>query len=163
MYPYPKPCLIDDWDKISREFLGPLRFPRHPLAMMQFGLRALWPAKTAAQTFFREEKNRAFFAGLAAHAIMPLEWPTTAAFGLMLGLLAHVVGWPLPRGGSQSIADALAAYLRDLGGTIETGHEVRSLAELPRADAYLLDVTPRQIFLIAGQDLPDIYSRQLYK
>ena len=85
---------------------------------------------------------------------MPLEWPLTAAFGLMLGTLAHRVGWPLPRGGSQSIADALAAYFTDLGGEIVTNHEVKSLAELPPARAVLLDVTPRQLLAIAGEQLP---------
>ncbi len=155
--------LAADWDNLAHEFLGPLRLPRHPLTMARFGVRALWPAKTIAQTLFREDKTRAFFAGLAAHAIMPLEWPTTAAFGLLLGTLAHVVGWPLPRDGSQSIADAMAAFLVDLGGEIVTGHEVKSLADLPPADAVLLDVTPRQVVAIAGDALPVGYRRQLEK
>jgi len=94
---------------------------------------------------------------------MPLEWPATAAFALMLGTLAHAVGWPLPRGGSQSIADALAAYFTDLGGEIATGHTVRSLAELPPAKAVLLDVTPRQVLQIGGEQLPGGYRRQLEK
>ena len=155
--------LIANWDKIAYEFLGPLRLPRHPLAMAQFGLRALLPAISEARLLFRTEKARALFMGLAAHAIMPLEWPTTAAFALMLGTLAHVVGWPLPRGGSQSIADALAAYFTDLGGEIATGHTVRALAELPPAKAVLLDVTPRQVLQIGGEQLPGGYRRQLEK
>jgi phytoene dehydrogenase-like protein len=114
-----------------------------------------------AQVLFREEKSRAFFAGLAAHAMMPLEWPATAAFGLMLGALGHVVGWPVPRGGSQAIADAMAAYLRDLGGEIVTGREVKSLEELPAARSILLDVTPRQVLQLAGDMLPKGYCRQL--
>jgi phytoene dehydrogenase-like protein len=153
--------LVADWDKLAREFLGPLRLPRHPLVMAQFGLRALWPATTLARALFRTEEARALFAGLAAHAIMPLEWPLTAAFGLMLGTLAHRVGWPLPQGGSQAIADALAAYLTDLGGEIVTNQEVKSLAELPPARAMLMDVTPRQLLAIAGDDLPPGYRRQL--
>jgi phytoene dehydrogenase-like protein len=153
--------LVADWDKIAREFLGPLSLPRHPLAMAKFGLRAVWPTTTFAKTLFRTERARALFAGLAAHAIMPLEWPLTAAFGLMLGTLGHKVGWPLPQGGSQSIADALAAYLTDLGGEIVTNHEVKSLAELPPARAVLLDVTPRQLLAIAGEALPPGYRRQL--
>jgi phytoene dehydrogenase-like protein len=153
--------LVADWDKIAREFLGPLSLPRHPLAMAKFGLRAVWPTTTFAKTLFRTERARALFAGLAAHAIMPLEWPLTAAFGLMLGTLGHKVGWPLPQGGSQSIADALAAYLTDLGGEIVTNHEVKSLAELPPARAVLLDVTPRQLLAIAGEALPPSYRRQL--
>ena len=155
--------LVRSWDAVAQEFLGPLRLPRHPLIMAQFGLRALWPAKTTARVLFRDDKSRAFFAGLAAHAIMPLEWPATSAFALMLATLAHVVGWPLPRGGSQAIADALAAYLADLGGEIVTGHEVKSLSELPPARAILLDVTPRQLLQIAGEELPPKYRRQLQK
>jgi len=155
--------IVRNWDAVAQEFLGPLRLPRHPLVMAQFGLRALWPAKSTAKALFRAEKSRAFFAGLAAHAIMPLEWPTTTAFGLMLAALGHVVGWPLPRGGSQAIADALAAYLVDLGGEIVTGHEVKSLGELPDARAVLLDVTPRQVLQIAGEQLPNRYRHQLEK
>ena len=155
--------LVANWDKIAREFLGPLRLPRHPLAMAGFGIRALWPAATLGRTLFRAEQAHALFAGLAAHAIMPLEWPLTASFGLMLGTLAHVVGWPLPRGGSQAIADALAAFFTDLGGKIETNCEVKSLAELPPAQAILLDVTPRQLLAIAGESLPSGYRRQLEK
>ncbi|MFZ1401301.1 MAG: NAD(P)/FAD-dependent oxidoreductase [Candidatus Promineifilaceae bacterium] len=155
--------LVADWDKIAREFLGPLSLPRHPLAMAKFGLRALWPTTTLAKTAFRHEKTQALFAGLAAHSIMPLEWPLTAAFGLMLGVLGHKVGWPLPRGGSQAIANALAGYFTSLGGEIETHHEVTALAELPPARAVLLDVTPRQLLAIAGDELPVGYRRQLEK
>jgi phytoene dehydrogenase-like protein len=155
--------LVADWEKIAREFLGPLRPPRHPLAMAGFGLRALWPTTALARALFRAEPARALFAGLAAHCIMPLEWPLTAAFGLMLGTLAHRVGWPLPQGGSQAIADALAAFLTDLGGEIVTNWEVQSLAELPPARAVLLDVTPRQLLQIADDALPAGYRRQLQR
>ncbi len=153
--------LVQDRDKLLREFLGPLRLPRHPLAMLRFGPRALPPAALLARTLFRGERARGLFAGLAAHAIMPLEKPITAAFGLMLGLLGHSVGWPLPRGGSQRIADALAAHLRDLGGVVVTGREVRSLDELPPARAVLLDLTPRQFLAVAGDRLPAGYRRGL--
>ncbi len=153
--------LVADWDKLAHEFLGPLRLPRYPLAMANFGLRALWPAKTVAGLAFDTEKARGLFAGLAAHAIMPLEWPATAAFGLVLGTLAHAVGWPLPEGGTQRLAQALAAYLADLGGEIVTGRRVTSLAELPSARAILLDVTPREALKIAGDRLPDGYRRRL--
>jgi len=155
--------LVANWDKIAHEFLGPLRLPRYPLAMAQLGLRAVWPATMTVRTVFRHEKTRALFAGLSAHAIMPLEWPLTSAFGLMLGTLAHRVGWPLPRGGSQAIADALADHLKDLGGEIETDHEVQSLDELPSARAVLLDVTPLQLLNIAGEQLPSGYRGQLGK
>ncbi len=155
--------LVTDWDKLAGQFLGPLSLPRHPLTMANFGLRALWPAKTAGRIAFRTEQARGLFAGLAAHAIMPLEWPATAAFGLILGTLAHAVGWPLPEGGSQSIADTMAGYLVDLGGEIVTNRLVRSLAELPSSRAILLDLTPRQAVSIAGDRLPTGYRRRLEK
>ena len=155
--------LIANWDKIAHEFLGPLRPPRHPFVMAQFGARALLPAVTEAKMLFRTERARALFMGMAAHAIMPLEWSATAAFGLMLGTLAHAVGWPLPKGGSQAIADALVGYFVDLGGEIVTGQRVQSLTELPAAKAVLLDVTPRQVLKIGGEQLPVGYRRQLEK
>lgn len=155
--------LAADWDKLAREFLGPLRLPRHPLTMARFGLRAIWPARTTARIAFRTEKARAAFVGLAAHAIMPLEWPATTAFGLMLGALVHAAGWPLARGGSQRIAGAMTAFLADLGGQLVTGQEVTTLDELPPARTLLLDVTPRQFLAMAGDRLPPAYRRQLQK
>ena len=155
--------LAASWDKIAREFLGPLRIPRHPVAMARFGLRALWPASTFARNYFREDKARALISGLSAHAVMPLEWPLTTAFGLILGTLGHVFGWPLPRGGSFSIAESLAGHLTLLGGEIVVDHEVKSLDELPSARAVLLDVTPRQVLAIAGEELPPGYRRQLQR
>lgn len=153
--------LVAGYEAILHEFLGPLRFPRHPLAMARFGVRALPPAATLARLAFRSDEARAVFAGMAAHSIMPLEQPATAAFGLMLGMLAHAVGWPMAAGGSQAIADALASYLRSLGGTIETGRMVTDLNELPPAAAYLFDVAPRHLVSIAGDALPPGYARQL--
>ena len=153
--------LVRDWEKLMHEFLGPLRPPRYPFAMARFGLNALWPAKTLAEWRFQDEKARGFFAGLAAHSIMPLEWLTTSAFGLMLGILGHAVGWPMPQGGTQQIANTLVRYLESLGGRVETGTMVRSLRELPPAKAILLDVTPRQVLHIAGDELPPGYRRQL--
>jgi phytoene dehydrogenase-like protein len=141
--------------------LGPWPVPRRPRALGAFGLRAVWPADTLAQTWLRTERGRALFAGLAAHAIQPLTWPLTASFGLVLGLLAHAVGWPIPRGGSQAIADALVAYLRALGGEVQTGHEVRRLADLPRARAVLFDVGPHQFAEIARGELATTYRRRL--
>ena len=153
--------LAAGWDALAGSFLGPLGLPRHLPAMAQFGLRAVWPAKSMAGMVFGQPQTRALFAGLAAHSMMPLEWPFTAAFGLVLGTLAHTAGWPLPEGGAQQIANALAAYLRDLGGEIMTGQEVTSLAGLPPSRAVLLDVTPRQVLQIAGDSLPAGYRRQL--
>ncbi len=153
--------LARDVDALLDDVLGPLRVPRHPLALARFGVRAALPATVVARRDFRDGRARALFAGLAAHSMLPLSAPATAAFGLVLGLLGHAVGWPLPRGGSQRIADALASYLRTLGGEIETGHEVRSLDELRGARAVLLDVTPRQLLSLAGGRLPTVYRKRL--
>ena len=143
--------LVEAWPQLEGAVLGPLvRFPRHPFALAQFGLRAIWPAKRFASRTFEAEPARALFAGLAAHSILPLEKIASASFGLVLGLTGHAVGWPLPRGGSQSIADALASYLRSLGGEIVTGAPVESLDELSDARTVLCDVTPRQFLRLAG-------------
>ena len=153
--------LAADWRNVLAEMLGPLRFPRHPLSLLRFGPPALLPAASLARLLFRGERARAVFAGMAAHAIMPLEWPATAAFGLVLGMLAHAVGWPMARGGSQRIADSLAAHLRSLGGEIVTGQWVGRMDDLPPATAALFDVTPRQLESIAGDRLPPSYRRKL--
>ena len=153
--------LAADWRNVLGEMLGPLRFPRHPLSMVRFGLPALLPAATLAKMLFRGERARAVFAGMAVHAMLPLERPATAAFGLMLGILAHAVGWPMARGGSQRIADALAAHLRSLGGEIRTGYLVERVDDLPSASAILFDVTPRQLEKIVGDRLPSPYRRKL--
>jgi phytoene dehydrogenase-like protein len=119
------------------------------------------PASTLARTAFRDEPARALFAGLAAHAMLPLTRVPSGAYGLVLGLLGHSTGWPLARGGSQALADALASYLRSLGGEIETGRHVGSLAELGSPRVILLDVGPKQLLELAGGQLPDPYARQL--
>ena len=153
--------VVADADKLLDEILGPLKLPRHPLALARFGALAILPARVLARLLFRGEPARALFAGLAAHAIQPLDRPVTAAFGLVLGMLGHAVGWPLPRGGSQSIADALASCLRSLGGEVVTGRRVHSLNDLPPARAILFDVTPRQLLRIAGPAFPAGYRRKL--
>jgi phytoene dehydrogenase-like protein len=152
--------LTRDWQKIIHEFLGPLRFPRHPLAMTRFGIPALFPAAALSKLLFRD-KGQGFFAGLAAHSILPMERVPSASFGLMLAILGHGVGWPIPRGGSQAIAQALAAHFRALGGKIETDRPVSALKSLPTADLVMLAVTPKQFIQMAGEALPDRYRRQL--
>ncbi|MBI3764713.1 MAG: NAD(P)/FAD-dependent oxidoreductase [Chloroflexi bacterium] len=150
--------LVADWDKLAVDLLGPLPLPpRHPIALTRFGLPAVFPARALAKILFRGERARAVFAGMAAHSMMSLDQPLTAAFGLTLGATAHAVGWPMARGGSQKIADALAAYLRSLGGEIVTGKRVESIDELPPAREVLFDVTPRQLLRIAGHRLPEGY------
>ncbi|MGB8344044.1 MAG: NAD(P)/FAD-dependent oxidoreductase [Ktedonobacteraceae bacterium] len=155
--------LAANWDILADAFLGPLRPQslRHPFALVRFALEAILPARTLANLRFKDERARAIFAGMSAHSMLPLGKATTAGFGLTLGVLGHVVGWPFPKGGSQKIADALAAYLRALGGEIVTGVEIKSLDALPTARAMLFDVTPRQLLRIAGSRLSSGYAHQL--
>jgi len=142
--------------------LGPLKPPRHPLLLARFGLAALPPTTWLARRLFRGDRARALFAGMAAHATLPLRAPPSAAFGMMLGIAGHAVGWPIPRGGSASVTRALIGYYRSLGGDLETGAPVISLDELPAsARAILLDLTPRQILRLGGTDLPPLYRLQL--
>jgi phytoene dehydrogenase-like protein len=153
--------LVADWPKLEPAVLGPPHWPRHPLALARFGSLALGSASGVARRLFRGERARAVFAGIAAHAMRPLEMTLTAGVGLALGATAHLVGWPVPRGGSQRIADALASYLRSLGGEIVTGRSVRSLDDLPKARAILCDLTPRPLLRIAGPQFPFSYRRKL--
>jgi phytoene dehydrogenase-like protein len=148
-------------DRLLADFHGPLRLPRSPLLAARFGSRALLPAAAMARTHFRGPEARALFAGMAAHSIQSLTAPATAAFGLMLGTLAHAYGWPVARGGSQAIADALASHLSELGGEIVTDHPVATLVDIPESRAVLFDLTPRQVLAIAGPELPARYRRQL--
>jgi phytoene dehydrogenase-like protein len=156
--------LVDSWEGIIEDLLGPLPLPpHHPLALARFGLPGLLPAAALARLSFRGRRARAIFAGLSAHAMLPLETPGTAAYGQTLGLLAHAVGWPMARGGSQAIADAMSAIFTGLGGEICLDFSVTSLADLPIARAYLFDVTPRQLVKIAGERLPAGYRSQLLR
>jgi len=143
--------------------LSPLTRP--PVAALgdlaRFGIRAGWPAQTLARRVFRSDEARALLAGLAAHSMLSLRAPGTAGFGLFLGTLGHRWGWPVARGGSQSVANALAAIVAERGGEIVTGKRVASLAELPPARATLLDVTPRQVLALDDGRLPSQYRRAL--
>ena len=153
--------LVRDWRKLAADVLGPLRAPRHPLVTARFGLTGLRSALSVAQARFSGERARALFAGLAAHSVLPLERPLSAAFGLVLGASGHAVGWPMPRGGSQQIAEALASHLASLGGRIETGKPVERLEDLPSTAVTLLDMTPRQVVKIAGRHLRSSFRRRL--
>lgn len=156
--------LVENWETILAAFHGPLRpqaILAHPFKLAHFGLPALRGASGLAHSQFKGSAARAIFAGVSGHSMLPLDTPGTAAAGLLLILLAHAVGWPFPRGGSQKIIDALAAYLCDLGGEIVTGVEVKSLDALPSAGVVLCDITPRQLLRIAGTRLSSIYKSQL--
>lgn len=140
--------------EIAEDLMQPIQHvPQHPVRLVDFGLKALQPATLLARRW-KSDEVRGLFAGVAAHAIHPLDHPTTAAVGLMLIASGHHVGWPVAKGGSRSITDALAGLLRSLGGTIETGVTVRSMADLPPATVTLFDTSPSAVVAIAGGALP---------
>ena len=151
-----------NWEKLAAEFLQPmLHLPRHPVALARFGIPAVCPAALLAKFLFKHEPARALFAGIAAHSFLPLEAPVSSAFALVLGMAGHAVGWPIPRGGSQAITNALAAHLRELGGKIAVNHRVDNLDALPKSRAVLLDISPWQFMRIAGDRLPKRYHERL--
>ena len=154
--------LAKRWLELVPMIQAPLiRWPAHPWLLTRFGLLAGWPAATLARMLFRGEPARALFAGMAAHSLLPLEAVGSAAFGCVLAAAGHSVGWPIPKGGAQSIANALASYFETLGGRIVTNNPIQSLDELGDASTILCDVTPRQFVSIAGQRLPDGFRRKL--
>jgi phytoene dehydrogenase-like protein len=152
--------IVNDWPAIAPDILGPLHYPKHPLAMARFGLSALTSASHLSKRF-KTIEAKGLFAGMAAHAIQPLTNITTSAIALVLMATAHLKGWPIPKGGSNQIANALVAYFISLGGTIETNVYVKSLEQLPPAKAVLFDVTPRQLLQIAGHKFSSIYKWQM--
>jgi phytoene dehydrogenase-like protein len=154
--------IVEAWPKLEPAILRPLaQVPRAPVTLARFSLQALRSARALTERLFATERARALLAGAAAHSILPLEQRATASYELVLATTAHVVGWPFARGGTQRLADALASYLRTLGGEIETNAPVESLDELPSARLVLCDVTPKQLLRLAGDRLPDRYRRTL--
>ncbi len=155
--------LVARWQDLYDEILGPVvHLPRHPILLARFGLRALWPITWIARGF-TTTRARAVLAGMGAHSFLPMEHPLTGAFALMMGVGAHAVGWPVARGGSGTIARALADELRAHGGVIVTGHRVQQLTDLPTARAYLFDTAPAQLARIAGERLPASYRASLLR
>src|SRR5262249_16480907 len=154
--------LASNWEKLADEFLQPmLHWPRHPIALARFGIPALCPASSLAKILFKHDAARALFGGIAAHSFLPLEAIASSAFGLVLGMAGHTVGWPVPRGGSQAIANALANHLRELGGRIETNRRVENLNDLPKSRAVLLDISVWELLRIAREQLPSAYRHRL--
>ncbi len=152
--------IVKDWPLIRNDMLAPLHFPEHPIAFAKFGLKALPSAMFQARRF-RTKQARGLWAGVAAHSVQPLTNLTTSAVTLVLMAAAHRHGWPIPKGGSHYIADALTAYFISLGGKIQTGTYITSLEQLPSSDAVLFDITPRQLLQIAGHRFSSIYKWQL--
>jgi phytoene dehydrogenase-like protein len=154
--------LVAHWSDLCSEILGPvIHLPSHPILMARFGIFAALPATVLAKSVFRGERARALFSGNAAHSVLPLESPFSAAVGLVLGAAAHAKGWPIAAGGAQSVSNALAGYLTSLSGKIQISHPIQSLAELEDYDAILCDVSPRQLNQLAGDALPASYRRGL--
>ena len=153
--------LAASWNGLDIDLLGPIRPPRHPLSLARFGLLGIQPARHLAESRFQGERAKGLFAGVAAHSMLPLEHWGSAAFGLVLGIAGHAVGWPIARGGAQKLIDALAAHLRSLGGEIISNTPVRTLDELPSSRVVLCDVTPRQLLEIAGERLSPSYRKSL--
>ena len=153
----------EHWAEFAPEVLRPVSFiPRHPWLMARFGMIAFRSARAVASRF-RSERTRALFAGLAAHSFLSLDEPLSAAFAILMAAPAHAVGWPIPRGGAQSLTNALCGYLSTLGGKVKTSAPVQSLAALANYDLTLCDLTPRQLIKIGGQRLSDSYKQQLKK
>ncbi|HEX5000710.1 MAG TPA: NAD(P)/FAD-dependent oxidoreductase [Terriglobia bacterium] len=152
--------LADQWTCLIDEVLAPIHFPQHLKLLARFA----WDAARSAEALLKKfsgEPARALFAGMAGHSVLPLERRPAAAFCLLLSTLAHAVGWPVVKGGSQRIADALAAHLKHLGGRIVTGAEIRSINDLPTSNTVLFDVTPSQLLRLAGDRLPERYCQRL--
>ncbi|MCA9578989.1 MAG: NAD(P)/FAD-dependent oxidoreductase, partial [Myxococcales bacterium] len=151
---------LSDPHAFVKDALAPLRIPTHPLTMLRFGLLGLRSAVGLGKRF-EGERAKALLAGCAAHSVLPLSKSFTGALGLVFLVTAHIETWPVVRGGSQALADALVAHLRELGGTLETGRMVERAEDLPDAKLYLFDTSPDQVARIAGPALPLGYLRRL--
>tara|TARA_R110002096_G_scaffold326721_3_gene520696 strand:- start:2907 stop:4334 length:1428 start_codon:yes stop_codon:yes gene_type:complete len=154
--------LIGDVDELLSDLLAPPQIPSNPLTVMRFGMQALPSTLEAARMWFSDERCRALLAGNAAHSVVPLDRQlSTNAVGLMLMLVGHAYGWPVAKGGSQRITDAMVNYLQSLGGVVETGRTVTALSELPDATAYLFDTSPSAMAEISGDRLLLNYRKRL--
>lgn len=153
---------VRNYKPLLADVLAPLHWPRSPLVMSRFGYYGIHSAKQLVDTLFRQQKARALFAGLSAHAILPLSKLCTAAFGIIIGAAGHAVGWPIIEGGTQSLAHVLASYFCSLGGDILTHTPISSIEDLPKSRALLLDVTPKQFLTLFQKELPLRYKNRLH-
>jgi phytoene dehydrogenase-like protein len=153
--------LAENWPTLAKELLKPIGWTWHPWLLAKFGLNAIQPAAQLAEKLFKNDRARTVFAGLAAHSTLPMQDPISSAFGMMLGASAHAVGWPVPRGGSRSIAAALQSVLESLGGQVITGSRVNSLFGNSTADVTLCDFTPRQFVELSQGRLPEAFRRSM--
>lgn len=153
--------LVKNWNYIASDILGPLRFPSHPIAMAEFAALGLRSSLGFSNKYFQDKRTKGLFAGLCAHSILPLDKLLTSAFGLILAILGHTVGWPLPKGGTQKIANALADYFSSLGGKLCTDKKIDNIDHLPSSRVILCDISPKQMLQIAGHRLPNHYNKRL--
>lgn len=154
--------LSDHWETLSLDLLSPLQLPNNPLKMAKFGLMGLQPA-SLFQSRFKTEKAKALFAGMAAHSILPMDSIATTAIALVFFATSHTGGWPMPEGGSQAIANALAGYFKSLGGVIETSNRIKRYEDIPKTNALLFDLTPNQVSEIMGDHFSPSYQKKLSK
>jgi phytoene dehydrogenase-like protein len=153
--------LLENWDALIADLVGTFRLLQHPFKLMSFGAKAFRSATNLAGCHFTGSRARGFISGLCAHSVIPLEHIPSAAFGIVLGLAGHAVGWPIPKGGSGKITQAILTHLDKNNIGLITGHAIRSLDELPKGTAQFLDITPRQFLSIAGTRLSGNYGRML--
>lgn len=154
---------VERWHDFAPEVLRPLSpVSRHPFLMARFALAGFPPATTIVRRF-RSDRTRALFAGVAAHSFLALDEPLSGAFGMLMAIPAHVVGWPIPRGGAQWLTNALLSYLATLGSSVKTSSRIENIAELHDYELILCDVTPRQILKLAANRFSEPYKRQLQK
>ncbi|MAY80149.1 MAG: FAD-dependent oxidoreductase [Deltaproteobacteria bacterium] len=152
---------IDRWEGFAVDALAPLGIPKHPIWMASFGMQAMRSAVSLAESRFDTPEGKALFGGVAAHSVMPLDMTPSAAIGMMLTIAGHAVGWPLPKGGAQSIPNALASLFRSLGGTIQTGIRVTDLEQVPTKGPILFETAPARLADIAGNNLPLAFRKSL--
>ncbi len=152
---------VDNWDQIAPGFLGPLYWPAHPIKLARFGLKAIQPISLLSKLYFREQKSRTLLAGLAAHGMLPMNSWASSGIAMVLGTLAHKVGWPFPQGGASILRDALDGFFRSIGGEVMTGQRVRSLSDLPPCRLIMLDTAPQLLLDMRGLRLPFWYRKQL--
>jgi phytoene dehydrogenase-like protein len=153
--------IVDQFDDLLAEIFRPvIHLPRHPLVLSRFGMKALLPATSTVRRW-KDEPARALYMGTAAHVFGRLDTPLSGSVGLMLTAAGHWAGWPVAKGGTQSISNAMIALLQSLGGTVETGVTVTSLDELGSPDVVLLDTSPQGVLEIVGERLPGRVRRQL--
>ena len=150
-----------DW--LIADSMKPLGIPKHPFFMARFGMKALLPATTFSNWFYKGKRAKALFAGCAAHSILPFDKFFTSAMGLMFLTMGHAVDWPIIKGGSQSLANALLKCYKEAGGEVRLSTKIEQFDQLPTAKAYLFDTDPLQLANIAKKELPAAYIKRLSK